>query len=115
MKAKKIVSEKNEQLNPLPTPPTPSNEERKDELAPWQKEIVVLAEARLSVNEEQDLIPQMLRRALGLCRIVEDLALSASESETSLNALQKVMEVVQEDLQIVKWITTGRPLDSRWD
>jgi hypothetical protein len=47
MKAKKIVSEKNEQLNPLPTP---SNEERKDRLAGWQKEIVALAEARLSLD-----------------------------------------------------------------
>ena len=42
MKAKKIIPENNEQLNPLPTP---SDEERKDELAPWQKEIVALAEA----------------------------------------------------------------------
>ena len=112
MKAKKTISEKSEQPNPLPAP---SNEERKDQLAPWQKEIVALAEARLSVNDEQDLVPRMLRRALGLCRIVEDMAMGQTESETSLNALSKVMEVVQEDLWVAKWITSGRPLDSRWD
>ncbi len=110
MKAKKIISEKNEQPNPLPTP---SNEERKDQLAPWQEEIVALAEARLSVNGEQDVIPEMLRRAIGLCRIVEDLALAQSESETSLEALGKVMQIVQEDIHIAKWIAAGKPLDPR--
>src|SRR5208283_140141 len=84
MKAKKIIPEKNEQPNPLPAP---SNQERKYELAPWQKEIVALAEARLSVGDEQDIVPHMLRRAIGLCRIVEDMALSTSDSETSLEAL----------------------------
>ena len=73
MKAKKIISEKNEQPNPLPAP---SNEERKDQLAAWQKEIIALAEARLSVEGEQDVISEMHRRAIGLCRIVEDMAIS---------------------------------------
>lgn len=115
MKAKKIVSEKNEQLNPLPTPPTPSNEERKDELAPWQKLIVVLAEAHLSVNGEQDVISEMHRRAIMLCTIVEDMALGQTESETSLDALAMVMKVIQEDIQIARWISSGRPLDPCWD
>jgi len=112
MKAKKIVSEKNEQLNPLPTP---SNEERKDRLAGWQKEIVALAEARLSLDGEQDVVFHMHQRALGLCRVVEDMALGAHESDISLDALAKVMEVLEEHIQITKWITAGRPLHSHWD
>ncbi len=112
MKAKKIISVKSEQLNPLPAP---SNEERKDQLAPWQKEIVALAEARLTINAEGDLIPHMHRRAIALCRIVEDMALGQTESEISEDALAKVMEIVQEDLRVAKWLASGRPLDPRWD
>jgi hypothetical protein len=115
MKAKKIISKQNEQPHPLPTLPTPSNEERKDELAPWQKLIVVLAEAHLSVNGEQDVISEMHRRAIMLCTIVEDMALGQTESETSLDALAMVMKVIQEDIQIARWISSGRPLDPCWD
>jgi hypothetical protein len=110
MKAKKIVPEKKEQPNPLPMP---SNQESEDELAPWQKEIIALAKARLSVSDEQDVIDNMYRRALGLCRIVEDLTLSESESEVSGDALGSVMEVVREDIEVARWLTRGRPLDSR--
>jgi Cdc6-like AAA superfamily ATPase len=111
MKAKKIISENSEQLNPLPVP---SNEESKDQLAPWQKLIVALAEARLSVDDEQDLVPEMLRRAIGLCRTVEEMALGESQSEISPDALAKVMQVIEEHVQIAKWITSGRPLRSNW-
>ena len=112
MKAKKIIPKKNEQPNPLPAP---SNEEREDELAPWQKEIVALAEARLSINGERDMVPHMLRRALALCQIVEDMARGQMESEASLDALAMVMDIVREDLQQVKWLSMERPLYSRWD
>ena len=115
MKAKKIIPEYNKQPNPLPTPSTPSNEERKDQLAGWQKQIVALAEARLSVDDEQDLVPELLRRAIGLCRIVEDMAIGTPESEASLDALASVMRVIEEHIQTAKWITSGRPLDPRWD
>jgi hypothetical protein len=111
MKAKKIIPKKNEQPNPLPAP---SNEERKDQLAPWQKEIIALAEARLSLNGEHAVVFNMHRRTLGLCRIVEDMAMGQTESGTSLDALAKVMEIVQEDIQVAKWITSGRPLYSNW-
>jgi hypothetical protein len=112
MKAKKIVSEESEQPNPLPAP---SNEERKDQLAGWQKEIVALAEARLSLNSEQDLVPHLLRRAIALCRVVEDFSLVGNDNDLSIQALGRLMEVVQEDIQVAKWITSGRPLLSHWD
>ncbi len=112
MKAKKIIPETCEQPKMLPAP---SNEERKGELAPWQKEIVALAEARLSINAELDLLPHMHRRAIALCRIVEDMARGKSESEASLDALAMVMEIVQEDIQVAKWLVSGRPLDPRWE
>ncbi len=111
MKAKKIIPEKNEQPNP---PPAPPNQEKRDELAPWQKEIVALAEARLSVEGEHDVISEMLRRAIGLSRIVEDLALCGRESELSLSALARVMQVIQEDIYVARWIADGRPLDHEW-
>jgi hypothetical protein len=94
--------------------PAPSNEERKDELAGWQKVIVALAEARLSLDGEHDVVFDMHRRALGLCQIVEDMAMGQPESETSLDALAMVMRIVQEDIQVAKWISAGRPLDPRW-
>lgn len=112
MKAKKRVPENSEQPKTLPAP---SNEEMKDNLAPWQKEIVALAEARLSVGDERDLLPHMHRRAIALCRIVEDMAMGTSESEPSLEALAMVMEIVQEDIQVAKWLVLGRPLDPRWE
>ena len=112
MKAKKIIPPKNEQPNPLPAPP---NNERLDQLAPWQKQIIALAEARLSISDERDVVPEMHRRAIGLCKIVEDMALGNTGSEVPLDALYKIMEVIEENIQIAKWITSGRPLDSRWD
>ena len=105
MKAKKIISEKIEQPNPLPTP---SNQERIEELLPWQREIIALAEARLSVEDEQSVISDVLRRAIATSMIVEDLALSEHESELPSKALAKVMQIIQEDIQVAKWITTGR-------
>jgi len=111
MKAKQIIPEQREQPKPLPAP---SNKEREDQLAPWQKEVVALAEARLSLDEEQDVVSEMLRRAIGLCRIVEDMARSESESETSLEALATVMEVIEQDLYVAKWITTGRVQNPTW-
>ena len=104
MKAKKIISEKNEQPNPLPAL---SDLERRDELAGWQRQIVALAEARLSLDTEQDVISETLRRAIGLSRIVEDLAL-CHESELSLSALAKVMQIIQEEVFVAKWITGGK-------
>jgi hypothetical protein len=112
MKAKKIVPEQNEQPNPLPTPP---KNEAKDELAAWQKQIVALAEARLSINDEGDVLSDLHGRAIGLCRIVEEMALNAPESEVSLSALAKVMQVVEEDIQIARWIARGRSLCPLWD
>jgi hypothetical protein len=112
MKAKERIPEKCEQPNPLPAP---SIEERKYPLAGWQKEIVALAEARLSVNDEQDLVPQMLRRAIGLCRVVEDFSLVGDDNDLSMQALGMLMQVVGEDIQVVKWIVSGKPLDSRWE
>jgi hypothetical protein len=112
MKSKKIISEKNEQPNPLPTP---SNEETKDQLAGWQQEIVALAEARLSIDGEQDVVNQMHRRAIGLCRIVNDLSLANPISEISLEGLGHVMQTIEESVQIAKWITDGRPREPRWD
>ena len=114
MKAKKIIPENNEQPNPLPTPSTPSNEERKANLAGWQQRIIALAEAHLSVDDEQELIPDILRRALGLCRIVEGMAMGTSPSEISTDALASVMRVLEDHIQIAKWITSGRPLDPHW-
>jgi excinuclease UvrABC nuclease subunit len=138
MKAKQRVSEKREQPKPLlapldeqkednleqriseereqPSPlPAPSNEERKDALAGWQKEIIALAEARLSINEEVDVVFQMLARAIGVCRVIEDLTLSAPDGEQlSFPALRQVMEIVQEDIQVAKWLTSGRPLYRNW-
>jgi hypothetical protein len=112
MKDKKIISEKNEQPNPLPTP---SNEERKGQLAGWQKLIVALAEARLSVNEEQDVISDMHRRAIGLCRIVEDFSLVGGDNDLSMQALGRLMLIVGEDIQVAKWISDGKPFEPRWD
>jgi hypothetical protein len=43
------------------------------------------------------------------------MALGAHESDISLDALAKVMEVLEEHIQITKWITAGRPLHSHWD
>jgi hypothetical protein len=111
MKAKKIISEKSEQPNPLPAP---SDQERRDKLAPWQKQIIALAEARLSIDNEQGVISEMHRRAIGLSRIVEDLALSEPDSELPLEAVAKVMQIIEEDIQVAKWIVGGRPLDSEW-
>jgi hypothetical protein len=111
MKAKERVPEKCQQPKTLPAP---SNEERKDELAAWQKEIVALAEARLSINGEQDVVAEMHRRAIGLCRIVEELVLGQSESEISLDALAEVMRIIEEDIQVARWITAGRPLNPYW-
>jgi hypothetical protein len=107
MKAKKIIPEKNEQPNPLPAP---SDQERREELPPWQKEIIALAEARLSVEDEHSIVSDLLRRAIAMSRIVEDLALGKHESEASWGALGKVMQIIQEDIHVAKWITTGRML-----
>jgi hypothetical protein len=106
MKAKKIISENNEQPNPLPTP---SDQERRDELAPWKKEIIALAEARLSVDGKEDIICEMHRRAIGLCRIVEDLALCEHDSELSLSALAKVMQIAQEYIFVARYLTAKEP------
>ncbi len=112
MKTKKIISEKNEQPNPLPTP---SNEERKDQLAGWQKIIVALAEARLSLDGEQDVLSEMHRRAIGLCRVVEDFSIVGDDNDLSMEALGQLMKVVEEHIQVARWLTSGRPLDPRWD
>jgi len=112
MKDKEIIPEQCEQPKTLPAP---SNEEGKDQLAGWQKVIVALAEARPSVDDERDVVFNMHRRGIGLCRVVEDLALNASESDISLSALARVMEVVEEDILVAKWLTSGRPLYSRWE
>ena len=123
MKVKQNISKKGRRLESLKVElskqppaqvPAPSNEERKDELAGWQKVIVALAEARLSLDGEHDVVFDMHRRALGLCQIVEDMAMGQPESETSLDALAMVMRIVQEDIQVAKWISAGRPLDPRW-
>ncbi len=111
MKAKTIVSVKTEQPDALPTP---SGRERRDQLAPWQKEIVALAKARLSVSDEQSVISDMLRRAIGLAETVEDLALGKHESEISLSSLARVMQTIQEDIYVAKWIAGGRPLYEEW-
>jgi hypothetical protein len=107
MKAKKIIPENNEQPNPLPTP---SDQERREELPLWQREVIALAEARLSVEDEQSVISDVLRRAIAMARIVEDLNLCEHGSELSQGALAKVMQIIQEDLHVVKWLTTGRLL-----
>jgi hypothetical protein len=107
MKAKKIISEKTEQPNPLPTP---SDQERREALPLWQKEIIALAEARLSVEDVHSVVSDMLRRAIGMSMIVEDLALSEHESELPSKALAKVMQIIQEDIHVAKWIATGRML-----
>jgi len=113
MKAKKIVPENSEQPKTLPAP---SNEERTDQLAGWQKQIVALAEARLSIDGEQDVIFHMQQRAISLCRVVDDLTINASDSdEVSLRALGRLMEVIEEHIQIAQWITAGKPLCSHWD
>jgi hypothetical protein len=111
MKAKERIPEKCEQPKTLPTP---SNEERQDELAPWQKQIVALAEARLSIDGEQDVIFQMHERAIGLCRVVEDFSLVGDDNDLSMHALGKLMEVVGEDIKVAKWIAMGMPLGRNW-
>jgi hypothetical protein len=111
MKVKKIIPEKNEQPNPLPAP---SNQEKRDELAPWQQIIVAVAEARLTVDNEHEAIWEMHRRAIALCRIVEDLALSSPASELPLEALAKVMQIIEENVRVAKWIAGGRRLDINW-
>jgi predicted RNA polymerase sigma factor len=117
MKAKHTITERpQKQAIPkeilLPNPlPMPSDQERKGHLAPWQEEIVALAEAYLSINGEEDVIAEMHRRAIGLCRMVEDLAIS--DGEVSMDALAKIMEVVQEEIQVARWLSSGKPRD--WD
>jgi hypothetical protein len=124
MKNKPNISEKVERpeslaVEPSKQPqaqvPAPTDEERKKNLAPWQLKIVALAEAHLSVDDEQDLVPNLLRRAIGLCRVVEDFSLVGGDNDLSMEALGKLMEVLEEEIQVVKWITSGRPLDPRWD
>jgi hypothetical protein len=107
MKAKKTVPGKNEQLNPLPTP---SDQEGRDKLSPWQKEIVALAEARLSDMDERSVISHMLRRAIGMSRIVEDMALAEPGDRLSMSALAEVMQSIQEDIYVAKWISGGKDL-----
>ena len=126
MKAKTIVPENSEQPNPLPTPPTLSNkgireeiqqemaEDRRDKLAGWQKEIVALGEARLSIDKEEDVVPRLLRRAIGLSRVVEDFSMVGDDNDLSMEALGQLVRVIQEDLQVVRWITGGKRLNPRW-
>ena len=111
MKAKKRVPENSEQPKPLPAP---SNKEREDELAPWQREIVLLAEARLILDGEQDVLAVMHQRAIGLCRVVEDMTLRAHENDVSLEALREVMRAAQESIQVARWIAAGKPLNPSW-
>ena len=112
MKAKKIVPKNSEQPNPLPAP---SNKEMEIQLAPWQEEIIALAEARLSLNREKDVVSRTLRRAIGLCRVVEDFSLVGDDNDLSMKALGQLMEVVGEEIQIAKWITRGRDREQYWD
>jgi hypothetical protein len=57
----------------------------------------------------------MHERAIGLCRVVEDFSLVGGDNDLSMHALGKLMEVVEEDIQIAKWIAMGKPLDPHWD
>jgi hypothetical protein len=111
MKAKKIVPENSEQPETLLAP---SNKEKIDELSPWQKEIVALAEARLSILGEEDVINEMHRRAIGLCRVIEDFSIVGDDNDLSMEALGQLMRVLTEHIQVAKWLTSGRPLDPRW-
>jgi hypothetical protein len=112
MKAKKIVPENSEQPKPLLAP---SNEERKHDILPWKKLIVALAEARLSLDGEQDVIFDMHQRAIGLCRVVEDFSLVGGDNDLSMEALGQLMRVVGEEIQVAKWISMGKPLDRDWE
>jgi hypothetical protein len=112
MKAKERIPEQCEQPN---TPLAPPREESEDQLAPWQREIVALAKARLSINGEQDVVFEMHRRAIGLCRVIEDMCLRQDAgSGIDDEAVAKVMQVVQEDIEVAKWITSGKPLSPNW-
>lgn len=112
MKAKKRVPENSEQPKILLAP---SNEERKDQLAGWQQEIIALAEALLSLDGEQDVLFRMHQRAIGLCRVVEDFSLVGDDNDLSMHALGELMRAAGEAIQVAKWIAMEKPRHSRWD
>jgi tRNA A37 N6-isopentenylltransferase MiaA len=119
MKADRNISKKGKRLEsptvePSKQPAPEANEEIEDELAPWQKEIVALARAYLSIDDEQDLVPRILRRAIGICTVVEVMASGDSCNEISEEGIVAVMQLAQEQLQVAKWITSGKPLNSHW-
>jgi hypothetical protein len=118
MKNKPNIPEKAERLESLAVEtskqpqaqiPVPTDEERKKDLAPWQLRIVALAEARLSIEGEEDVINEMHRRAIGLCRVIEDFSLVGDDNDLSIRALGHLVSIVQEDIQVAQWITSGKP------
>ena len=113
MKAKNKVPENHEQPKPLPASPI---KEEKLDLAGWQKEIIALAEARLSIDGEQDVVCCALRRVIALSRCMQDMLLERKGDDVTLHgdALYQIMEDIEENAQVVKWLTDGRPSEPRW-
>jgi hypothetical protein len=105
MKAKERIPEQCEQPKTLAAQ---LHDKKESLFAPWEKQVFAVAEAYLSISDEMDVVGDMHRRAIALCRIVEDMALGQTGSEPSLEALATVMRVVQEEIYVAKWISQGR-------
>jgi len=116
MKAKERVPENSEQPKPLPAP---TNQEREEVLTGWQEEIIALAEARLTIDGEEDVLCQMTRRIIAISEFVQDLTLVASgdpcrDIPISASALYSVMKEIEEHARIAWWVAAGKPRYSRW-
>jgi len=124
MKAKQNISKKGKRLEspevePPKQPPAqlPAlfNEEKEDQLAGWQEEIVALAEAYLTIDTEQDVIDHVQSRVIRLCRLMQDLTIDSPVDEISAPALFEFMDVLEENIQIARWLHRGKPRHSNWE
>jgi hypothetical protein len=123
MKHKERIPEKSEQPKPLPALEQSAQPEtfearmerrKNDPLAPWQREIVDLGMAYLNTNDERDQVPRMIRRAISISIVVADMAGRQDVgSGIDEDALVSVMDLLREQLEVVKWITSGKPVDAK--
>jgi hypothetical protein len=103
MKAKNRVPEKSEQPKPLLAP---LDELRKQRLMPFEENAIALGETRVNTNKESpiDVIDHMLRRAISVCEMVQEMAVGNSPNEIPGESLAGAMGGVIEDVEVAMWI-----------
>jgi hypothetical protein len=111
MKGHNILHPKREQPKPLPAP---FNEQRWEDMLPYEKSEYFLAEARLKSEGPRgfpfsNAIDSLHRRAAALCDIVGEAAYSESGSEMPGDSLAIVMDIIREDIRVASVLARKMP------